>query len=117
MKATQPFTLLMVPLLLSACSTTSATAIAESPPTDNFGTPFADTIPADVRRFIVRRQGCDHFRGEPPYDEQRAEFLAARIEETCTGTDAELAGLRRKYRDDGAIITALSDFEDSIELP
>ncbi|MEM1132249.1 MAG: hypothetical protein AAGH53_04875 [Pseudomonadota bacterium] len=111
------FTLAAAPLLLSACSTTSATPISENPATDNFGEPFADAIPADVRRFIVRRQGCDHFRGEPPYDEQRAEFLAKQIEETCTGTDAELAGLRRKYDDYAAIIAALSDFEDSIELP
>ncbi|MEO1046228.1 MAG: hypothetical protein AAFX04_12375 [Pseudomonadota bacterium] len=89
----------------------------QGPDTDNFGTSFAANIPPDVRRFIVRRQGCDHFRGEPPYDAERARFLEQSIAETCTGTDAELAGLRQRYRDNAAIIEALSDFEDSIELP
>lgn len=107
--------------LIAGCSPAAQPETAASaqniPATDNFGVPFADSIPADVRRFIVRRQGCDHFRGEPPYDAQRRAFLEERIKQTCTGTDAELAGLRQKYSDDRAVTDVLSGFENFIELP
>jgi hypothetical protein len=71
--------------------------------------------PFDVRDFIDRREMCDHFRGEEPYDEDRAAFLAKRIEQTCRGTDDELRKLKQKYNDCDKIIELLSRFEKQIE--
>lgn len=71
--------------------------------------------PADVDDFIDRREICDHFRGEEPYDAERAEFLAKRLAETCSGTDRELRSLKQKYGDEHAVLRALERFEDDIE--
>ncbi|MDG2002880.1 MAG: hypothetical protein P8J20_06060 [Novosphingobium sp.] len=72
-------------------------------------------LPSDVAAFVERREGCDHFRGEEAYDKEREAFLLKSMKETCTGTDAELARLRRVHADDPVVMTALADFEDSIE--
>jgi hypothetical protein len=78
-------------------------------------------LPREVRVFIERREGCDHFRGEPvpepaddPKGERRRQIESA-LAKLCTGTDAELARLRARYRDDAAVTAALADFEDDIE--
>lgn len=75
----------------------------------------AEALPEDVATFIERREACDHFRGEPPFDEEREAFLLRMMKETCTGTDAELARLRRVHAGNAAVIEALAHFEDSIE--
>ncbi|MFQ5546791.1 MAG: hypothetical protein ACE5FV_00755 [Woeseia sp.] len=71
--------------------------------------------PHEVEDFIDRRELCDHFRGEEPYDSERAEFLARRIDETCSGTDEELLKLKGKYEDDEEIMRILNRFEEDIE--
>ena len=78
-------------------------------------------LPREVRAFIERREGCDHFRGEPvpepaddPKGERRRQIESA-LDKLCTGTDAELARLRARYRKDAAVTAALADFEDEIE--
>ena len=83
---------------------------------DNFNETRSPKIAKEVRPFIIKRQGCDHFRGEPPYDEERREFLLKKIEELCTGTDAELQRLREKYSRQPETMKALADFEDCIEF-
>jgi hypothetical protein len=77
--------------------------------------------PHEVRAFLDRREGCDHFRGEPvpepaddPGAERRHEIETA-LRELCTGTDAELARLRARYRSDAAVSTALGALESNIE--
>lgn len=98
-------------LALPACTATPP------PATDNFGEPFAADIPGDVRRFIVRRQGCDYFRGEPRGDNvERDKFLDEQIAITCTGTDKDLAALKAKYDDNDAVTALLSAFEEYIEI-
>jgi hypothetical protein len=72
-------------------------------------------LPAAVIAFREQRDQCDHFRGEEAADPQRAAFLAAALARTCTGTDAALAGLRQRYRQDPAALAALKDYEDRIE--
>lgn len=74
-------------------------------------TPF----PQEVTNFMVDRDSCDHFRGEEPYDGERRVFLAENIAELCTGTDAKLALLRRRYAGDATVIAALKGYEDHIE--
>ncbi len=80
----------------------------------NFADGDAD-YPSDVADFIDRREMCDHFRGEEQYDEDRAEFLSERIEETCRGTDEELRKMKQKYSDCDKIVQLLSRFEEQIE--
>lgn len=105
---------LLPALILPACMSPSPPPAA-TPWTDNFNTARDPEIVAEARPFIIRRQGCDHFRGEPPYSPERQKFLNDKIRETCTGTDAELQRLRAKYRNDPATMKALADFEDCIE--
>ena len=73
------------------------------------------TLPADVTAFKVRRDDCDHFRGEEPYDADRAAFLRVAVNRTCDGADAELAALRRRYAGDGIVLATLADYDDRIE--
>ncbi len=94
----------------SASSTPVATP--GQPPRTGTG---ATTFPADVVDFRKRRDQCDHFRGEEPGDDARAAELEKALERTCRGTDAELAGLRHKYRGTPAVIAALRGYEDQVE--
>ena len=71
--------------------------------------------PADVAAFIEKRDLCDHFRGEEPYDEERRKFLEKNIIELCTGTDKKLSALKEKYRGNSAVIERLSIYEEDIE--
>lgn len=74
-------------------------------------------FPAEVTAFMVDRDGCDHFRGEEPYDAERAAYLEQSIRELCTGTDAKLAKLRRRYAAESDVVVALDNYEDRIEAP
>ncbi len=71
--------------------------------------------PADLARFIERRDACDHFRGEDPYDEERRKFLQQKMAELCTGTDKELLRLKSKYRSDNKVTAKLNQYEAQIE--
>jgi hypothetical protein len=75
----------------------------------------ARQLPTDVASFIERRDACDHFRGEEPFDAKRAAELRIRLAETCTGTDKKLSALRRKYARDPKVMHRLSRYEDSVE--
>lgn len=78
---------------------------------------YADpAVPADVAKFKDRRDLCDHFRGEEPYDAERRKFLAASVRTYCTGTDKELALLKAKYRDDIAVMRILGLYEEHAEV-
>jgi hypothetical protein len=79
-------------------------------------TPAPDaSVPADVAAFRERRDECDHFRGEDPYDEERAASLSEALERTCTGTDAELKALRARYAGDPRVLAMLAEYEDEAE--
>lgn len=75
----------------------------------------ATPFPQEVTSFMVDRDSCDHFRGEEPYDEDRRVFLRENIAELCTGTDAKLVMLRRRYAGDASVVAALHGYEDRIE--
>lgn len=72
-------------------------------------------LPSDVTDFMSRRSSCDHFRNEDMTGGDRNDFLAEQSSLYCSGTDAELAGLREKYAADPGVIEALRSFEASIE--
>lgn len=78
-------------------------------------------MPEDLRAFVLGRQACDHFRGEPvegddPEAIARRQFVADRIAETCTGTDKQLAAMKQRYADDSAFASALAGYEEQIEF-
>ncbi|WP_336973532.1 hypothetical protein [Sphingobium aromaticiconvertens] len=77
----------------------------------------APVFPAEVTTFMVDRDGCDHFRGEEPYDAERAAYLEQSIRELCAGSDARLAKLRRRYAEEPDVIAALGNYEERIESP
>ena len=72
-------------------------------------------LPPDVQRFVQRRDLCDHFRAEEPYDADRRAFLEARTREFCTGTDADLDALKRKYERRRDVMQRLAHYEVTIE--
>jgi hypothetical protein len=74
-------------------------------------------LPKDVAIFIEKREGCDHFRGEEAYDEERGRFINDNLERLCTGTDAELVALKAKYADSADVMGQLGLFEETIESP
>lgn len=78
-------------------------------------TDAATVLPADVVEFKERRDLCDHFRGEDAYDEKRGKFLAEGMKKACTGTDKEMALLKKKYSNNEAVLKALADYEVKIE--
>lgn len=75
----------------------------------------ATPFPEDVRDFIERREGCDHFRGEEPYDEARAAFIAQELERLCRGTDAELESLKRSHANAPEVLEVLNRFDAQVE--
>lgn len=91
-----PVTVMAAMALLSAC------AVSPAP---------------DLATFLERRATCDHWRGElpDPPDPQRLHDVAQGIDEYCTGTDAQLAALKRRYRDDLVVAKQLTQFEDRVE--
>ncbi len=74
-------------------------------------------FPDEVTDFMVARDSCDHFRGEEPYDSERRAYLDENIRTLCTGTDVKLAVLRKRYAKDADVISALKDYEKTIEMP
>ena len=73
------------------------------------------TFPDEVTAFMIDRDSCDHFRGEDAMDGERRVFLVASVAQLCTGTDARLTTLRRRYAGDPSVIAALRHYQDRIE--
>lgn len=89
------------------------------------------SLPSDVLSFVKRRDGCDHFRGEPTdFDEaylkqageeglreqrERAEFINQNIAKLCMGTDAQLLALKARYAANPAVLNVLNAYELKVE--
>ena len=69
--------------------------------------------PHEVRRFLNRYDECEHWRGEeaPAGDKARAAEIAKGADSACTGNDRRLSELRRRYRNQAAVVDALSKLE------
>jgi hypothetical protein len=72
-------------------------------------------LPSDVVKFMEDRDICDHWRGEEPYDDERAKAIEEAWQASCPGTDKALALLRAKYKSNQAVLKALAGYEDKIE--
>jgi hypothetical protein len=72
-------------------------------------------MPADVEKFMKRRDLCDHLRGEEAYDPQRADELEEGMQANCEGTDKELRTLRLRYAKNPEVKAKLAKYEREIE--
>ncbi|TKR33245.1 SH3 domain-containing protein [Luteimonas gilva] len=76
---------------------------------------YTGELPADAAAFVKRREECEHFLGEEPYDAARKAYLDKAIRQTCAGGNRRLRELRAKYRNDAPVLYALSGYEDLAE--
>lgn len=79
-----------------------------------------EKVPIEVRHFIEERDICEHFLDEPydgdtPQMRERRAFIQESIEIYCSGTDRRLAALRKRYKNNLAVIKRLKQYEDKIE--
>jgi hypothetical protein len=66
--------------------------------------------PDDVEAFVVRHASCNHFLGEPRFNQERAAFLDRTIRELrCDSLPQEREQLRRVHRDDRAALRLLDE--------
>lgn len=64
---------------------------------------------------MERRDGCDHFRGEDSPDAERRAQIDRELQRLCTGTDADLARLKRIYAGNQTVQRSLDEYEINIE--
>ena len=71
----------------------------------------------DLAAFLERRATCDHLRGEipDPPDPARMREIEQQTAQSCSGTDAQLAALKTRYRNDPVVSKQLAEFEPQIE--
>jgi hypothetical protein len=70
-------------------------------------------MPLDVRRFIERRQSCDHWAGEEPYDRDRARQIDSALRrDRCDTIDRTEVRLRRRHARRRDIIRAIEAARD-----
>jgi hypothetical protein len=86
--------------------------------------------PADVREFIIRRAGCNHFWGEVSGDsqesdpqlrqahlEREAQIQQALDDLDCDSLDDEAARLQTIYASNGALIGLMREIADALGWP
>ena len=77
-------------------------------------------LPPEVQAFVIDRDACDHFRGEPtegdsPEQVERRAFVTQSVEIHCAGTDRRLAALKKRYSDDRMVMPVLGRYESAVE--
>jgi hypothetical protein len=74
-------------------------------------------FPREVQRYVDKREGCDHMRGEipDPGEKQRMREVNREIQKLCKGTDKELARLKGRYAKNPSVMRRLGEFESDIE--
>lgn len=72
-------------------------------------------LPKDVQRLLADREACDHWRGEEPYDAERKAAIDWAVCHACTGTDARLAALKKKYHSSAVVMEKLNAQFEKVE--
>ncbi len=71
-------------------------------------------LPKDVRVFIDRRMGCNHFAGEYAYDKDREKELNAAFRDLrCRRLEHDERDLKTRHAGDARVLTALDATRDS----
>lgn len=73
--------------------------------------PDARGMPADVQRFIVGWQDCQHWLGEEGWDEERRRQIEQAVSEVCTGIDALSRQVRERHAGDSEVLSRLAGYE------
>lgn len=96
----------------------SSVTSSETPPEQPSQVPAQDlssSLPQDVKEFQARRDRCNHWLGEEPYDEERKIFLQTKVKEDCEGTDAQRLQLMKTYQQNAEVIKVLQSYEEVVE--
>lgn len=101
--------------IVAAGTGSSPTGSTRSGPVTATTFATAQKLPDDVIAFRTKRDQCDQLRGEEPTDDGRAAFLVRELVRTCRGTDAALAGLRKRYANSHMVTDALAKYDSAIE--
>lgn len=75
----------------------------------------ATELPKDVAAFVVRRNKCDHYRGEEADEPTRHSEIMKSLVDNCSGTDGELARLKLRYNRNSSIRKQLEGYDPGIE--
>ena len=76
---------------------------------------YVKGLPTDVITLLKRVDGCDHFAGEEPYDEQRRiEILKALTKLKCARIDKDRDALLKKYKKQNQIVNKIENFQSTL---
>jgi hypothetical protein len=71
--------------------------------------------PEDVAVFIERMVECNHWGGEEPYDNERAEQIRTAVEKArCGSLDSEEQALERKYKGNRKVLDAIGKAKELV---
>lgn len=69
----------------------------------------AMTVEPEVLNWVSRREHCEHWQGEEPYDDARRAEITVNVERLkCAALDAEEASLRTAYAENTATLSLLN---------
>lgn len=72
-------------------------------------------LPVEVGHLVDRIVDCNHWLGEPPYDEARANAIkAAVVKLRCDALAEEKAAMLRKHSGDPAVIRAVRQADGTV---
>ncbi|HEY8573516.1 hypothetical protein [Phenylobacterium sp.] len=75
---------------------------------------YAD-LPRDVRVFIDRRMGCNHWLGEAAYDRDRAREIDRALRQlACVRLDLDESRLKRRHFRSPRVLKALDETRDHL---
>lgn len=107
----------LVPFRWLVCLALPGTLMAWSAFAARHAPPAHAPLPRDASAYIQRRDLCDHFRGEypAPSETTRMAEVVHALDRYCPGSDARLAALKARYRDNKTVQAALAGYEPHIE--
>lgn len=72
-------------------------------------------VPSDIAAYTQRREACNHWGGEEPYDKaRRAEINRAVAKLNCEALDADEKTLLRRYRSTPAWLNRIHAAKDAL---
>lgn len=94
----------------------SLSAIAKVIPWEEKFNSYIKGLPRDVTALLKRMDGCNHFGGEEPYDEARAEEISKAVNTLkCTDVENDKKNLMKKYKARPKIIKKINNFPTALD--
>lgn len=86
----------------------SLPAMADDQPYTEYKTPIYhgevfklrlyEVLPRDAAVYVDRARTCQHWSGEPAYDDERAAKIKRNVEASCTGLEGRKKSINEKYK-------------------